>query len=302
MSQSSDSERRFLGRRTRRSSQPLDEAEFLETVSHSRPHPALVHKWPATTPGLAIVGVASLLILLLLLVPLIALLWRSLPGWLVGAWQAPAVATALRLSLVTSLVTLLIAVMAGTPVSYFLARNHSFGARLLDIVVDLPMVLPPAVAGIALLVTFGRRGLIGQFLSPLGLDLPFTTAAVIVAQTFVSMPFYIRAAKAGFANVDPRLEQMSATLGASPISTFWFVTLPLARTALLSGAIIAWARSLGEFGATILFAGNFIGRTQTMPLAIYSALQSDLNVALTLASILLGTSFLLLVLLRFVTR
>ena len=129
-----------------------------------------------------------------------------------------------------------------------------------------------------------------------------TTAAVVIAQTFVSAPFYIRAAKSGFAGIDVRLEQISATLGESPLGTFRRITLPLARSALIGGAIMTWARSLGEFGATILFAGNFVGRTQTMPLAIYSALQSDLNVALALAAILLVTSAVLLVLLRLVTR
>ena len=138
-------------------------------------------------------------------------------------------------------------------------------------------------------------------MAEVGIELPFTTAAVIIAQTFVSAPFYIRAAKSGFAGVDVRLEQISATLGESALGTFWRITLPLARSALIGGAIMTWARSLGEFGATILFAGNFVGRTQTMPLAIYSALQSDLNVALALAAILLVTSAVLLVLLRLVT-
>ena len=190
----------------------------------------------------------------------------------------------------------------GTPVAYVLARYRFWGVGLLDILIDLPMVLPPAVAGIALLVAFGRNGVIGQALASVGIELPFTTAAVIMAQMFVAAPFYIRAAKAGFVSVDRQLEQISATLGESDLGTFWRITLPMARNALLAGAIMTWSRSLGEFGATILFAGNLPGRTQTMPLAIYTALQTDVNVALALAAILLAISFALLVLLRVVTR
>lgn len=245
---------------------------------------------------------ATILVLLLLVVPLATLLWRAGPGLMAGTWQVPTVAAALRLSLLTATLTTGIAVVLGTPIAYLLARYRFFGIGVLDILVDLPMVLPPAVAGVALLVAFGRNGSVGQFLAQVGIELPFTTAAVVVAQTFVASPFYIRAARAGFAGVDRRLEQISATLGETPLGTFWRVTLPLARNALIGGAVMTWARALGEFGATILFAGNFSGRTQTMPLAIYSALQSDLNVALTLGAILLVTSFALLVLLRIVTR
>jgi molybdate transport system permease protein len=238
----------------------------------------------------------------LFLLPLAALLWRSWPAWLAGTWQAPMVGAALRLSLLTATLTTLLAILIGTPLAYTLARYQFRGATLLDVLIDLPMVLPPAVAGVALLVALGRNGLVGRFLMPLGLELPFTTAAVVVAQMFVAAPFYIRAAKVGFAEVDFRLEQISATLGESPLGTFRRVTLPLARQALFGGAIMTWARALGEFGATILFAGNLSGRTQTMPLAIYAALQSDLNVALALAAILLATSFAVLTLLRVVTR
>lgn len=249
-----------------------------------------------------IVTAAFVLILLLLIVPLATLLWRAVPGWRVGIWQVPTVTAALRLSLLTSTLTVIISVGLGTPIAYVLARYRFRGAGVLDILIDLPLVLPPAVAGVALLVAFGRNGTVGQFLADIGIELPFTTAAVVIAQTFVSAPFYIRAAKSGFAGIDVRLEQISATLGESPLGTFRRITLPLARSALIGGAIMTWARSLGEFGATILFAGNFVGRTQTMPLAIYSALQSDLNVALALAAILLVTSAVLLVLLRLVTR
>lgn len=249
-----------------------------------------------------IIGLASFLILILLLVPLATLIWRAIPGWMAGAWSVPTIAAALRLSLFTSVVSVAISTLVGTPIAYVLARYRFWGVFWLDILVDLPMVLPPAVAGVALLVAFGRSGTVGQFLVSFGIELPFTTAAVIIAQVFVSAPFYIRAAKAGFANVDQRLEQISATLGESTLGTFRRITLPLARNTLIGGAIMTWSRALGEFGATILFAGNISGRTQTMPLAIYSALQSDLNIALALAVILLGTSFALMALLRVVTR
>lgn len=249
-----------------------------------------------------IIGLTSFLILILLLVPLASLIWRAVPGWMAGAWSVPTIAAALRLSLFTSVVSVAISILVGTPMAYVLARYRFWGVFWLDILVDLPMVLPPAVAGIALLVAFGRNGTVGQFLASLGIELPFTTAAVIVAQIFVSAPFYIRAAKAGFANVDQHLEQISAILGESTLATFRRITLPLARNTLIGGAIMTWARALGEFGATILFAGNISGRTQTMPLAIYSALQTDLNIALALAVILLGTSFALMALLRVVTR
>jgi len=249
-----------------------------------------------------IIGLASFLILILLLVPLASLIWRAVPGWMAGAWNVPTIAAALRLSLFTSVVSVVVSTLVGTPIAYILARYRFWGVFWLDILVDLPMVLPPAVAGIALLVAFGRNGTLGQFLVPRGIELPFTTAAVIMAQIFVSAPFYIRAAKAGFSNVDQRLEQISATLGESTLGTFRRITLPLARNTLIGGAIMTWARALGEFGATILFAGNISGRTQTMPLAIYSALQTDLNIALALAVILLGTSFALMALLRVVTR
>ncbi len=246
------------------------------------------------------VVVSALFFLVLLLLPLLALLLRALPGLAAGDWQAQTVTTALRLSLLTATLSTLLAVGLGTPLAWLLARRTFPGSVALDILIDLPLVLPPAVAGIALLAAFGRSGLLGGPLAAIGISLPFTTAAVVVAQTFVAAPFYIRAAKSGFAAVNPRLEQISATLGESAAGTFFRVTLPLAKTSLLGGAIMAWARALGEFGATILFAGNFAGRTQTMPLAIYAALQSNLNTALVLAAILMTVSFGLLLALRLV--
>jgi molybdate transport system permease protein len=168
----------------------------------------------------------------------------------------------------------------------------------LDTLIDLPMVLPPAVAGIALLLAFGRRGLFGQYLNDMGIDIAFTQTAVVLAQLFVAAPFYVKAAAVGFAAIDQELEQAAALDGANGWQIFRLITLPLAWTALLGGAVMTWARALGEFGATIIFAGNFPGRTQTMPLAIYLGFELDLNIALTLAVILLAVSFLVLLVIK----
>lgn len=227
-----------------------------------------------------------------LALPLVAIFLKVLPQE--GLWETlhqPLVTEALRLSLVTSLSSLLLALLCGTPVAYLLARHRFSGAALLDTLIDLPMVLPPTVAGVALLMAFGRRGILGSWLAVAGLHISFTSVAVVLAQSFVSAPFYIRAARAGFQSVDQELERVAYTLGYSPFRTFLRVTVPLALPALLGGAVMAWARALGEFGATIMFAGNLIGRTQTMPLAIYTAMESDLTAALVLSAILVIVSF-----------
>jgi molybdate transport system permease protein len=245
---------------------------------------------------------ASMPVLLFLLLPLLALVLRIAPAQLLANLLTIEVAQAIWLSIVTTFLTLLLTILAGTPVAYLLARRRFRGQALLDTLIDLPMVLPPSVAGIALLVAFGRRGLLGQYLSSAGLDIAFTQTAVVLAQTFVAAPFYIKAAVAGIAGVDRELEQAAALDGANRLGVFRYVTLPLAGTSLLAGAVMTWARALGEFGATIIFAGNFPGRTQTMPLAIYIGFELELNVALTLAVILLGTSFAVLFLVKGVLR
>ena len=163
---------------------------------------------------------------------------------------------------------------------------------------ELPTVLPPAVAGVALLVAFGRRGLIGQWLAAAGLGVSFTTAAVVMAQLFIAAPLFVRAAMLGFAGIATELEQAAEIDGASPWQRFRYVTLPLAYPALLSGAVVAWARALGEFGATIIFAGNFPGRTQTMPLAIYIGFELDLDAALVLSVLMIVASFATLALVK----
>ena len=241
-----------------------------------------------------LLGLLSLPLLLFLVVPLAALLLRVIPAQLLAHLLMPQVAQAIGLSMVTTTTTLLVTLIIGTPVGYLLARRNFRGKQVLDTLVDLPMVLPPAVAGIALLLTFGRRGLIGQYLDAAGIDIAFTQTAVILAQIFVAAPFYVKAAATGFATIDPELEQAAALDGANGWQVFRAITLPLAGVALLGGAVMTWARALGEFGATIIFAGNFPGRTQTMPLAIYLGFELDLDIALTLSVILLAASFLVL--------
>jgi molybdate transport system permease protein len=190
--------------------------------------------------------------------------------------------------------------LLGTPLAYLLARRTFRGHTVLESLIELPMVLPPAVAGIGLLMAFGRRGLLGEPLGALGISLGFTTAAVVLAEFFVAAPFYVRAARGAFGATDRELEIVAHTLGVSDWATFWRVTVPVAFPALLGGAVMCWARALGEFGATIMFAGSFQGRTQTMPLAIYAALETDLDAALVLSALLVLVSFGILLVLRLV--
>ncbi len=179
-----------------------------------------------------------------------------------------------------------------------LARWDFRGKAVLELLIDLPIVLPPSVAGLALLIAFGRQGIFGSLLTLIGISLPFSTAAVVIAQTFVSAPLYVRAARIGFAEIDPQLEEAAVVEGASNWQMFREVMLPLAGRALTSGAILTWTRALGEFGATILFAGNLEGVTQTMPLAIYLGFERSLGVAVALSVMLVFISVLLLALVR----
>ena len=240
----------------------------------------------------------SLLLLALLALPVLALLWRAgVEGIFVFIAQPSAIA-ALRLSLVTSLLSVLIAILTGTPLAFVLARRKFKGKTLLELVIDLPIVLPPSVAGIALLIAFGRQGVFGSALSSLGIHLPFTTAAVILAQTFVSAPLFVRAARIGFAEIDHQIVEAAYVEGSNEWQLFRFLMFPLAGRAIFSGAILAWTRAIGEFGATILFAGNLEGVTQTMPLAIYLGLERSLSIALALSTVLVFVSFLLLLITR----
>jgi molybdate transport system permease protein len=244
----------------------------------------------------AIAAAATLLVFLAL--PFVALLLRVSPGELLQRLTAPLVLEALRLSLITSLAATAIVLVLGLPLAYLLATREFRGKRVVEVLVDLPMVLPPTVAGFALLMAFGRAGLAGRSLGVLGVSLPFTTAGVVIAQVFMSVPFLVGPARAGFAGVDRRLLDAAATLRASEAFTFARVSLPLALPAVLAGVAMSCARSLGEFGATITFAGNLPGTTQTMPLAVYVALQSDLDAAVVLSVLLLVMAFGLLLGLR----
>jgi molybdate transport system permease protein len=245
---------------------------------------------------------ASLPMLAFLLLPLLALLLRIPLVQLLANLANPEVAQAISLSMITTAFTVLLTLLLGTPLAYLLARRRFRGHRAVDTLIDLPMVLPPSVAGIALLVAFGRRGVLGQYLVGLGIEVAFTSTAVVLAQLFVAAPFYIKAAAAGFAGIDRELEQAAALDGASARQVFRYVTAPLSWTSLLGGAVMTWARALGEFGATIIFAGNFVGRTQTMPLAIYQGFEQELTVALTLSVILLAVSFAVLFIVKGVLR
>jgi molybdate transport system permease protein len=244
--------------------------------------------------------VLALVPLLFLLIPMGALAWRLINDFDgISDQTQRTLREALRLSAITTGCTLALVLSLGTPLAYLLARKRFFGSRLVDTLIDLPIVLPPSVAGIALLLAFGRRGIIGQYLDQAGITIGFTTTAVVLAQCFVAMPFYVRAAKAGFGSVQREVEEAAAVDGAVPPQVFRDMTLPLALPSLAAGAVLAWARALGEFGATIMFAGNFEGTTQTMPLAIYGRYNAgDLSSAILLSGILLVTSAAILLMAR----
>ena len=241
-------------------------------------------------------------LLVLLLIPLLALVAKT-P--LASVWQAASQETtrqAIALSLRTSTVTVLGVLMFGTPLAYLVGRRRPPGVSLLEVLIDLPTVLPSAVAGLALLMAFERRGLLGGPLESLGIHIPFTTLAVVMAQTFVAAPYYIKTAAVGLSGVSRELEQAAALDGATGWQIFRHVMAPLTWQSLVGGATLCWARALGEFGATIIFAGNLPGRTQTMPLAVYLGFEIDMDQALTLAAILLALSFGLLFAVRATLR
>lgn len=255
-------------------------------IPHRRPRSLELWKW------------LSLPMFAFLLLPLVALLLKSSPRqWLenLGSLQ---VQQAILLSLTTTGVSLGLTILLGTPAAYWLSHGNSALHRVMDTFIDLPIVLPPSVAGVALLMAFGRRGLAGGWLADIGIQIAFTPIAVILAQVFVASPYYIRSAAAGFARIDVELKQAAELDGANGWQVFRYIVFPLAGIALLSGGVMSWARALGEFGATMIFAGNFPGRTQTMPLAIYIGFELDLNVALTLSVILMTCSFFALMLVK----
>ncbi|MCC6147867.1 MAG: molybdate ABC transporter permease subunit [Anaerolineaceae bacterium] len=242
--------------------------------------------------------VFALPMLLFISLPLISLFVRTSPQNLLLGLQLNQVQQAVILSLLTSTVTTVISIILGTPVAYLLARHRFRFYRVIDTLVDLPTVLPPAVAGVALLMAFGRRGVFGVLFADAGFAIPFTLIAVVMAQTFIAAPLYIKAATIGFTNVNCELKQAASLDGASKPQVFRYIMVPMSWKALVNGSVMTWARAMGEFGATMIFAGNFPGRTQTMPLAIYIGFEIDMNVALTLSIILIGFSFLTLVIVK----
>jgi molybdate transport system permease protein len=239
-------------------------------------------------PGAASLLTFAILVATFLGLPVAVLIGRAvLDGSLGTALVTESVVVALTLSLVTTAVSLVITVIIGLPLAVVLVRRRFPGKWLVEAVIDLPIVLPPSVAGLALLLVFGRRGLLGETMTVLGIEIAFTTVAVIVAQVFVSAPFFIRSARTGLASVDGDLEDAGRVDGASELGVFRAITVPLASGALAAGLVMSWARALGEFGATIMFAGNIEGITQTLPLVVYSEFQAgDLDASIAAAAIL----------------
>ena len=251
----------------------------------------------------AAVAIAAALLVLFIAIPLGALYAHLAPARFAAALVTPNAVAALRISLITTFSSLALTLLLGTPLAYVLARARFPGRNVVDALVDLPIVVPPAVAGLALLFVFGRYGLLGPALDAMHVRIAFTTFAVVLAQLFVGAPFYVRAARSGFTSVERVYEEASATLGMGPLRTFARITVPLALPALAGGAVLAWARGLGEFGATIMFAGNLPGLTQTLPLAVYLGLETgDLDLAGALAVALVTIALAVVVAVRALER
>lgn len=265
----------------------------------------------------AVILLASTTLALFLAAPILALFLQTSPRDFVLGLQEPSVWPALRLSMITTLLALLIVVSLGTPLAWVIAApttpSPSQAGRLvtqprrsitalLELGLQVPMVIPPAVAGVALLLAFGRRGIWGQWLAAHSVTLSFTTAAVVMAQVFVSAPYYVQSATSAFRLLDPKLLWVARSFGASPLTVFLQVAVPISARALIAGAAMSWARALGEFGATLMFAGNLQNQTQTLPLAIYAALESDVRAAKSLSILLVLVALLLLISLRVMLR
>ena len=245
-----------------------------------------------------LIAVAGGVLALFLAVPLVALVVTTTRADLVSGLRDPLVWPALRLSLLTTTLSLLATVALGTPLAWTLARARGRAARTIEVALQLPVVIPPAVAGVALLLAFGRRGLLAGWLYPESWAAPFTTAAVVMAELFVAAPFYVQAATSAFRRLDENLLTVARTFGASPARVLARVALPLSARSLVAGGAMGWARALGEFGATLMFAGNLQGRTQTLPLAIYTALEGDMRVARALSVVLVVLALALLLFVR----
>ena len=267
---------------------PVVGAESLDGIPvrdrrAARREPVRGRREPALLAGAALAAILTLFLGL----PVVALVARALLGEaLADVVRERVLLDALALSLLTTLVSLALAVVFGTPLAFILARRRFRGAALLETLVDLPIVLPPSVAGLALLLLLGRRGVLGGQLEGLGITIPFTTLAVILAQAFVATPFYVRSLRSGFLAIDQDTEDAARVDGAGEWDVFRLITVPLAAPAFATGLVMTWARALGEFGGTIMFAGNVEGRTQTLPLLVYSEFQSSLDASVAAAAIL----------------
>jgi molybdate transport system permease protein len=237
-----------------------------------------------------VLAAALAIALVFLVLPVIAIFTHTAPGQLISRLGDPSATDALRLSLETTAIAVALTLLIGTPAAYLLATRSFPGRSLVITLVELPLVLPPAVAGIALLAALGPRGILGGFLHDLHIELVLETAGVVVALTFVSAPFYLRQAQASFEAVDRTLMEAARTLGSSEAGGFARVAVPVALPGLTGGLALAWARALGEFGATLMFAGSFRGITQTVPLAIYDQFATDFPAALALSAILVAVS------------
>jgi molybdate transport system permease protein len=254
------------------------------------------------TLSYSIAGLLIAVVTLYLALPVAALFFRTTPELFWSSLSDPLVISALWLSMITSVISLAVVILVGTPFAYVHARSAYPGKVIVDTLIDLPLVLPPAVAGFALLVLYGRMGLLGRYFNMLGISIAFTTLAVIMAQIFVASPFYLRQAKSLFEQFDQNYEHTARTLGASPLRTFLTITLPLTAGGLVSGAVMTFGRALGEFGATIMFAGNLPGVTQTMPLAVYIGMESNFDMGLTISILLVLISFAIMIAVRLVAR
>lgn len=249
-------------------------------------------RWSPVGGGAArlLLGLLIAVLLAFLAVPIVSLLCYASPAVLLDRLAGPLGLQSLELSMFCTLAALVLAVVTGTPLAYWLAKHTFPGRRVIEVGLQLTIVLPASVAGLGLLLVFGRSGLLGTPLAFVGIQIPFTAVAVVLAQAFTAVALYVSSARQAFEAVDDELIAASRTLGVSPARTFWRVVLPLSLPGVLTGMALGWARALGEFGATLVFAGNLPGRTQTMPLAIYVALESDLTTAVAVAVLLLGVA------------
>ena len=233
-----------------------------------------------------------------IILPIAVLLFNAFNNSnLINAITNPIVTSALFLSLITSFIAIIIVIIIGIPVAHIITKSNSKFIKYVDYTIELPIILPPVVVGFAMLMTFGRNGPVGKYLLEFGISVPFTTFAVILAQIFVAFPFFLRSVRLGLSNINTDFEDIGSSLGMNPLKRFFYINLPLAWKSIINGAALGWARAISEFGATLVFAGNLTGETQTMPLAIISTMESDFELGIALSAILILISTLVLILL-----